>query len=85
MPARILKHYDVMSYALKDSSDIYTISHPGLPERLDLWEEVTMPGRFFATDSLSLLGGFTLVEIYDPEYWMETKQLYGCYMGNEVR
>ena len=36
-----------MAYALRDDSDPLTAAHPGLPERLDLWEEVTKRGQVF--------------------------------------
>ncbi len=70
MPHRKLDHYDVMISALRDDSDPVTASHPGLPPRLDLWDEVTAPGRYFCTDSTCSPGGFTYVEAYDPSYWM---------------
>jgi hypothetical protein len=73
MPYRYWIHFDVMTHAYADRSDPYTSSRPGLPSRLDLWDEVTQPGRYFDPDSTAILGGFTYVEIYDPEYWMELK------------
>lgn len=73
MPYRYWIHFDVMTHAYGDAADPYTSSRPGLPARLDLWEEVTKPGRYFDPDSTALLGGFTYVEIYDPEYWMRRK------------
>ncbi len=76
MPYRSLNHFDVMTHAVKDSFDLYTVSTPGLPERLVLWEEITKPGRFFDPDSLSEPGGFTYVEIYNPQYWMDIMNVY---------
>ena len=73
MPLRWLYHYDVMTHAYRDDQDLYTGSRPGLPERLELWEEITAPGRYFDPDSSATLGGFTYVEIYDPGYWMDHK------------
>jgi hypothetical protein len=73
MPFRYTAHYDVMTHAYRDETDQYTVSHPGLPSRLELWEEITQPGRFFDPDSLGLVGGFTYVEVYDPRYWMLRK------------
>ena len=73
MPYRYTYHFDVMTHAYGDEMDHYTSSHPGLPSRLDLWEEVIQPGRYFDPDSTGLVGGFTYVEIYDPEYWMRRK------------
>ena len=73
MPDRILKNYDVLVHAYKDRFDTYA-ANPALPERLDLWDEVTAPGRYFDLDSLSTgPGGFTYVEVYDPGYWMFLK------------
>jgi hypothetical protein len=57
---------DAIRSAYRDDSDPYTMAHPGLPEEMQLWEEVTQPGRFF--DPVSR--GFFYVEVYDPEYWM---------------
>lgn len=75
MPYRSINQFDVMTHAVKDSFDLYTVSSPGMPERLDLWEEITKPGRFFDPDSLSEPGGFTYVEVYNPEYWMNRKHV----------
>ena len=76
MPLRWLYHYDVMTHAYRDDLDFYTSGRPGLPERLELWDEITAPGRFFDPDSSATLGGFTYVEIYDPPYWMNHKNAY---------
>ncbi len=71
MPVRRRDHYDCMAYALRDDSEPLTAAHPGLPERVDLWEEITKPGRYFNPDDSLGPGGLTYVEIYDPEYWMQ--------------
>ena len=76
MPLRWLYHYDVMTHAYRDDLDNRTGSRPDLPERLELWEEITAPGRYFDPDSSATLGGFTYVEIYDPAYWMNHKNAY---------
>jgi len=76
MPLRWLYHYDVMTHAYRDDADYYTSSRSGLPGRLELWDEVTAPGRYFDPDSSAALGGFTYVEIYDPAYWMEYKNTH---------
>jgi hypothetical protein len=71
MPLRRIRNYDCMYPGAVISSDIWNTIVPGMPARLDLWEEVVAPGRFFdpaAADPLP--GGFTLAEIYDPAYWM---------------
>jgi hypothetical protein len=73
MPYRYPYHFDVMTHAYRDETDRYTTSHPGLPPRLDLWEEIIQPGRYFDPDSTGIVGGFTYVEVYDPEYWMRRK------------
>jgi hypothetical protein len=64
-----------MAYALRDDSDPLTAAHPGLPVRLDLWEEVVKSGRYFNPDDSLGPGGFTYVEVYDPAYWMAHKAL----------
>lgn len=74
MPRRRLVNYDVMQYAYRDDSDPVTADCPGLPPLLELWEEVTKstsPPRYFDPNNTKGPGGFTYVEIYDPEYWME--------------
>jgi hypothetical protein len=76
IPLRWLYHYDVMTHAYRDDLDFHTAVRPGMPERLELWEEVTAPGRYFDPDSSATLGGFTYVEIYDPDYWMNHKNTY---------
>jgi len=58
---------DAMSFAYADETSGYNIPYPGLPDELQLWSEVTAPGRFFDP----ALRGFTYVEIYDPMYWMD--------------
>jgi hypothetical protein len=73
MPFRSVPHFDVMRYALRDDADPVTASHAGLPERLELRPEVTAEGAYFSTDSLSVPGGFTYVEVYDPSYWMDRR------------
>jgi hypothetical protein len=73
MPVRSISHYDCMSHATRDDSDPLTAAHPGLPVRLDLWEEVASSGRYFNPEDSLGPGGFTYVEIYDPEYWMARK------------
>jgi hypothetical protein len=75
MPLRYLSHYDVFRYAAIDEFDLLTLSIPGLPERLDLREEISSPGSFFSFDTLSSPGGFTYVEVYDPPYWMNANAI----------
>jgi hypothetical protein len=75
MPERRLNHYDVMKYAYKDTLTPLNSSHPGLPQRLELMEEATGEDKYFNPDSSSVPGGFTYVEIYDPEYWMKERGL----------
>jgi hypothetical protein len=66
MPIRSVDR-DAMYDAYKDETFGYNDTYPGLPDQLQLWEEVTAPGRFFDPQ----VRGFTYVEIYDPEYWMD--------------
>jgi hypothetical protein len=70
MPTRRVRNYACMIYATK-STDAYHDSIPGFPNQLDLWSEVTAANRFFDLNAPDPRpGGFTLVEIYDPAYWM---------------
>jgi hypothetical protein len=66
MPPRRVE-FDAMYYAYKDETFGYNVPYPGLPDQLQLWSEVTAPGRFFDP----AIRGFTYVEIYDPSYWMD--------------
>ncbi len=69
---RELRKYDVLDYAYRDDEDPITAEYPNLPGRLDLWDQVTAPGRFFEPNPTYLYpGGLTYVEIYDPEYYMD--------------
>lgn len=58
---------DAMRFAYKDDTDFITGQYSALPGQLDLWEEVTKPGRFFDPQ----IRGFYYVEVYDPYYYME--------------
>lgn len=58
---------DAMRMALKDE---YAYAR-AFPDTLRLWDEITQPGMFF--DPMN--GGFTYVEVYDPEYYMEYRLL----------
>jgi hypothetical protein len=70
MPTRSKSHFDCLVHALRNDADPLTALHPGLPRRLDLWEEVTKPGRYFDPNDSLGPGGLTYVEVYDPGYWM---------------
>lgn len=63
--------WDAMHYAYRDSLDLVTVAHPGLPKKLTLWETVTRPGRFFDPATR----GFSYLELYNPGYWMNLKGL----------
>lgn len=71
MPPGVIRSLDrdAMRHAYRDDLDPYTILYPGLPEELQLWSEVTAPGRFFDP----VLRGFYYVEAYNPEYYMSWK------------
>jgi hypothetical protein len=58
--------YDALMYALKDTREPLTVSNPGLPDTLALWERVTRDGMYLDPK----LRGLSYVEIYDPAYWM---------------
>jgi len=73
MPFRQIKNYDVFSWGYRNDSDSVTAMYPELPERLDMWDVAVAPGTFFYANNPNGPGGFTYVEIYDPEYWMTLK------------
>ena len=58
---------DALYTIYKDNGSSYNDLFPDLPESLPLWEEITKTGRFFDP----MVRGFTYVEIYNPEYWMD--------------
>jgi hypothetical protein len=75
MPLRTVRNYDCLASARK-SNDVVAGTLPGLPDTLALWEEITKPGRYFNPLAPSPYpGGFTLVEVYDPAYWMARDNL----------
>jgi len=57
---------DALYTAYKDNEAPYNALFPDLPQSLPLWSEITKSGRFFDP----MVRGFTYVEIYNPEYWM---------------
>ncbi len=69
LPIRKIE-WDAMYYAYLDAIDPITAAHPGLPNKLTLWEQVTAPGRFFDRQ----IRGFHYVELYNPGYWMSFNQ-----------
>ena len=73
MPMRRRDFYDVMIYAYRETADPVAVDYLDLPERLELSDEVTAQGMYF--DPTHPPGGFTYVEIYDPEYRMSSKSL----------
>jgi hypothetical protein len=76
MPPGVVRNMDrdAMRFAYRDLFDPVTAMHPELPESLQLWEEVTAPGRFFDP----AVRGFTYVEVYDPDYYM-----YWMYLSSQ--
>ncbi len=66
MPERRIE-WDAMGYGYIDAADAVTGALPGLPRKLQLWSTVTKPGNFFDPQ----VKGFSYVEIYNPEYWMD--------------
>jgi hypothetical protein len=73
MPRRDIQRYDVLTYAYRADDDTLTAAHPELPEQLEMWETAVAPGTFFYPQNENGPGGFTYVEVYDPEYWMGEK------------
>jgi hypothetical protein len=75
---------DVMKFMFKET-DINgeggIVDYPGFPDTLRLDDLVTCPTCFFNPLN-PVPGGFTYVEVYDPEYWMIFKGLsdsLSCY------
>jgi hypothetical protein len=69
MPTRMVR-VDCMTHAVR-ADDPVASALASLPDRLDLWEEITKPGRYFDPAAPAPRpGGFTFVEAYDPAYWM---------------
>ncbi len=68
---------DGLRLAIRDDDDPVSDLHDGIPRKLELWDEVTSPGRFFDPSKQ----GFHYVELYDPEYWMEKQGItsQGCF------
>lgn len=64
---------DAMRYAWRDRDDPVTQSLIGLPDTLDLWSEITCSVCFFNP----VVRGFTYVEVYDPQYWLDFKLIPG--------
>jgi hypothetical protein len=75
MRVRIRDHRDVLVRAHRERADALSAAAPEFPERLELWEEVTKPGRRFNPDDTLGPGGLTYVEAYDPAYWMAARRL----------
>lgn len=59
--------FDAMMMAVEAGPD----NHPGLPDTLTLWDEVTKPWMFFDPQQR----GFVYVEVYDPQYYMDFRSL----------
>ena len=68
---------DALYTSYRDDGEPYNAAFPGLPKDLDLWSEITKTGRFFDP----MVRGFTYVEIYNPEYWMDItgSQTQSCF------
>jgi hypothetical protein len=70
---RRIPNFDVMTYAYRADDDSVTLNYPELPQELRLWSVVTDCQQCFFRPG-GPVGGFTYVEIYNPEYYMEYKQ-----------
>jgi hypothetical protein len=73
MPTRKVTKFDAMAYAYKDNNDPITATYPDLPAEFRLSALVTQTGAFWNPLYPGGPGGFTYVEIYNPEYWMNLK------------
>ena len=75
---------DVLTRIIKETDDIGDdgiVDYPGFPDTLMLDELVTCAACFFNPQRENP-GGFTYVEVYDPQYWMDFKLIpssRGCY------
>jgi hypothetical protein len=85
MPRRQVRNYDCMTNAYK-TNDAWNDSIPGMPDNLELWSEITASGRFFDPEACADPNspkpcGFTLLEVYDPQYWMDRNLVssQGCF------
>ena len=68
---------DVMKYMFKEtdiSGDDGIVDYPGFPDTLNLDDMVTCPTCFFNPQN-PLPGGFTYVEVYDPWYWLDFRDI----------
>ena len=69
---------DAVRYLIKDdaiSGDGGIVDYPGFPELLTLDPLVTCDQCFFNPQN-PLPGGFTYVEVYDPQYWLDFKLVF---------
>ncbi len=76
MPYRDI-NLDALYTVYRDDDIPYNALFPDLPESLPLWSEITKSGRFFDP----MVRGFTYVEIYNPEYWMDisSSRMQSCF------
>ncbi|MBN2071469.1 MAG: hypothetical protein JW814_08435 [Candidatus Krumholzibacteriota bacterium] len=77
MPRRDIDR-DALRYIYKETSDSIAQEFSAFPEELQLWEGITdCPTCFFNP----LIRGFTYVELYNPQYWMDTRGItpLGCF------
>jgi hypothetical protein len=82
MPQRRIRNYDCMYPGAVKSTDAWHDSVPGMPSTLNLWSEILVAGRYFAANEPAPRpGGFTPVEVYDPQYWMNQTGVssLGCF------
>ncbi|MCK4235509.1 MAG: hypothetical protein KAX38_00220 [Candidatus Krumholzibacteria bacterium] len=74
IPLNFMWRADASSYGSEIATYRYGWDVCDPTERLDLCEEITKPStppRYFNPNNSYGPGGFTYVEIYDPEYWMD--------------
>jgi hypothetical protein len=68
VPIRVLAR-DAMRRIEMDDEEVDSPSSADLPRRLELADQVTQPGMFFDP----MIRGFSYVEVYDSEYWLEAR------------
>ncbi len=62
---------DALRYMYRDQVDTMAVEYTGMPNSIYLSDEVTCPGCFFNPQRM----GFTYVEMYNSEYWMDIRMI----------
>ncbi|MBU8922154.1 MAG: hypothetical protein KOO63_10090 [Bacteroidales bacterium] len=62
---------DALRYMYRDQVDTIAVKYTGMPNTIYLSDEVTCPTCFFNPQRI----GFTYVEMYNSEYWMDIRMI----------